>query len=80
MINLAKGIKTNILTKYKLLQYIVMAQLITVNCPKCGKPVAVNCRYSNGSSSDQATCRCCGKLVTVWYNNDSFGFRITRVY
>lgn len=55
-----------------------MAQPVTVTVPftKCGSPVAVTCRYTNGSSSDSGYYRCCGKLVFVQYSNDSFGFRI----
>jgi endogenous inhibitor of DNA gyrase (YacG/DUF329 family) len=56
-----------------------MAQIITVTCPKCGKPIAVNCRYSGGSSTDSGICRNCGKAVYVQYSNDSFGFRIISI-
>lgn len=55
-------------------------QVITVDCPKCGKPVAVNCRGVNGQSSDTGHCRNCGRLVYVLYENSSFGFRIIRVW
>lgn len=55
-------------------------QIITVDCPKCGKPVAVNCRGVNGQSSDTGHCRNCGRLVYVLYENSSFGFRIIRVW
>ncbi len=56
-----------------------MSQIVTVTCPKCGKPVTVNCRYTGGSSSDCNVCRNCGKNVYVQYSNDSFGFRIITV-
>lgn len=56
-----------------------MSVLVTVNCPKCGAPVAVNCKYSGGSSSDTGTCGKCSRLVYVRYANDSFGFRIRDV-
>ena len=55
-------------------------QVITVTCPKCGKSVAVNCRGTNGQSSDTAHCRNCGRLVYVLYENSSFGFRVIRVW
>ena len=55
-----------------------MAQPVTVTvpCPKCGKSVAVTCRYTNGTSSDTGICRNCHKVVSVLYDNGSFGFRI----
>ena len=55
-------------------------KIITVDCPKCGKAVVVNCRFSNGQSSDTGQCRNCGRLVYVLYENSSFGFRIIRVW
>ncbi len=59
-----------------------MAQPVTVTvpCPKCGRPIAVTCRYTGGSSSDTGICRSCGKLVHVQYSNDSFGFRIISTW
>lgn len=56
-----------------------MSNLVTVTCPKCGKPVTVDCRYIGGSSSDYSICRNCGKSVYVQYSNDSFGFRIINI-
>lgn len=56
------------------------AKLITVSCPKCGHDVSVNCRYTNGQSSDTGHCSQCGKLVYVLYENSSFGFRVIRVW
>ena len=56
-----------------------MSNLVTVTCPKCGKPVTVYCRYTGGSSSDYSICRNCGKSVYVQYSNDSFGFRIINI-
>ena len=56
-----------------------MANIITVTCPHCGKPVAVNCRHTGGVSMESVTCRNCGTIVRVQYSNDSFGFRIIDV-
>lgn len=57
-----------------------MAQIVSVSCPHCGASVAVSCTYTGGGSSDSAICRGCGRSVKVAYHNDSFGFRIDRVY
>lgn len=53
--------------------------IITVTCPRCGNPIAVDCSYTGGSSSADGVCRRCSKLIHVRYSNDSMGFRVNRV-
>lgn len=56
-----------------------MSKSVVVNCPHCGAAVSVNCDYTGGGSTSQGLCHGCGRMVTVSYNNDSFGFRINYV-